>query len=97
MRTWLSAAFVAAALIVVGPGATGKAAAASSVKTDGAGASAATDFGAHRHHGRHHRHARHSRPYSPAYYYARPVFYRPYPYQTPAPFIFGIGFGPAWQ
>lgn len=24
-------------------------------------------------------------------YYARPVFYRPYPYGVPAPFVFGYG------
>ena len=24
----------------------------------------------------------------------RPVYYRPYPYYAPAPFTFGIGFGP---
>lgn len=27
-------------------------------------------------------------------YYARPVFYRPYPYGVPAPFVFG--YGPFW-
>ncbi|EJN14348.1 hypothetical protein PMI42_02088 [Bradyrhizobium sp. YR681] len=33
--------------------------------------------------------ARHDPPY-----YARPVFYRPYPYGVPAPFV--IGYGPFW-
>ncbi|MET0679350.1 MAG: hypothetical protein ABW175_26430 [Bradyrhizobium sp.] len=94
MRTWLSAAFVAGALVVVGPGAIAKANAAPSANSNGAGASTATDFGAHRHHRRHHRHTVYSRKYAPAYY-ARPVFYRPYPYQTPVPFFLGIGFGPA--
>jgi hypothetical protein len=28
-------------------------------------------------------------------YYARPVYYRPYPYAVPAPFVFG--FGPFWR
>lgn len=92
MRSGLSAVFVAAALIVAGPGAI----AAPSAKTNGAGASTSTDFSVDRHHKRYHRHAGHWRPYPPARYYARPVFYRPYPYRTPAPFIFGIGFGPAW-
>ena len=27
-------------------------------------------------------------------YYARPVYYRPYPYGVPAPFV--IGYGPFW-
>ena len=29
-------------------------------------------------------------------YYDRPYYYRPYPYSVPAPFTFGIGFGPVW-
>lgn len=45
---------------------------------------------------------RHVRPYDIARpaarhdprYYARPVYYRPYPYGVPAPFVFG--FGPFW-
>lgn len=28
------------------------------------------------------------------HYYARPVYYRPYPYAVPAPFVFG--YGPFW-
>lgn len=28
------------------------------------------------------------------HYYARPVYYRPYPYGVPAPFVFG--YGPWW-
>jgi len=27
-------------------------------------------------------------------YYARPIYYRPYPYGVPAPFVFG--YGPFW-
>ncbi len=27
----------------------------------------------------------------PPHYYARPVYYRPYPYVVPAPFVFGYG------
>jgi hypothetical protein len=91
MKSWLYGAFVASALVVAGPGAIDFAVAAPSAKTNGA---AATDFSAHRHHRRYHRHAVHARPDAPAYY-ARPVFYRPYPYQTPVPFFLGIGFGPA--
>lgn len=93
MKSWLCAAFVGAVLIVVGPGALEKAVAAPSAKPNGANVSAATDFSAHRHHRRYHRRTVHSRPYAPVYY-ARPVSYRPYPYQTPVPFFLGIGFGP---
>lgn len=35
--------------------------------------------------------------YSPRpdpHYYARPVYYRPYPYAVPTPFVFG--YGPFW-
>jgi hypothetical protein len=91
LRNWLSAAIVAGVLIVAGPGMLGNASAAPSAKTN-ARAFAATDSYSPRHHTRHHR--GHSRP--PAYYYARPVYYRPYPNQTPVPFFLGIGFGPAW-
>ncbi len=28
------------------------------------------------------------------HYYARPVYYRPYPYGVPAPFV--LGYGPFW-
>jgi hypothetical protein len=51
-----------------------------------------TDIGAPRH-ARHHETARRIVPYEP-HYYARPVYYRPYPYGVPAPFVFG--FGPFW-
>ncbi|MBR0821021.1 hypothetical protein [Bradyrhizobium liaoningense] len=45
---------------------------------------------------------RHARPHDiarPAVrhdprYYARPVYYRPYPYGVPAPFV--LGYGPWW-
>ncbi|MGY8669228.1 hypothetical protein Q3C01_43780 [Bradyrhizobium sp. UFLA05-109] len=50
------------------------------------------DFGAPRH-DRSARHVRRSAPYEP-HYYARPVYYRPYPYSVPAPFV--LGFGPWW-
>jgi hypothetical protein len=35
----------------------------------------------------------------PAYqpqYYARPTYYRPYPYALRAPFFLGLAFGPLW-
>lgn len=45
------------------------------------------------------RHARYVEVTQPAVrhdppYYARPVYYRPYPYGVPAPFVFG--YGPFW-
>lgn len=45
------------------------------------------------------RHARYddSTRYTPRldpHYFARPVYYRPYPYGVPAPFVFG--YGPFW-
>jgi hypothetical protein len=55
--------------------------------------SGVTDFSAHR---QVRRHYGHDRPYYQPQYYMRPVFYRPYPYASPAPFTFGIGFGPLW-
>ncbi|BCA08650.1 hypothetical protein BDS110ZK25_77320 [Bradyrhizobium diazoefficiens] len=46
-----------------------------------------------RRHARHDDIARHSASRDPRYY-ARPVYYRPYPYGVPAPFV--LGFGPWW-
>jgi hypothetical protein len=34
-------------------------------------------------------------PYYPAYY-ARPAYYRPYPYPVPAPFFLGFAYLPFW-
>jgi hypothetical protein len=45
------------------------------------------------------RHDRHFDRYvdrSPPSYYARPVYYRPYPYAVPVPFFLGFGFAPRW-
>ena len=36
-----------------------------------------------------------AQPYYPTYY-ARPVYYRPYPYGVPAPFFLGFGYLPYW-
>jgi hypothetical protein len=68
-------------------------------------ANAPTESSARRHVHRHHRYYRYGyRPsrygYGPYYprYYARPYYYEPDPYFTPAPFglSFGFGFGPGW-
>jgi hypothetical protein len=95
MKSLIGAAFVAGALAVGGQAAISPVAAAPQAKTQSAGTSDATDFSAHRHVRRHHRYG-YYRPHDRSYYYNRPVYYRPYPYDTPAPFIFGIGFGPLW-
>jgi len=92
MKTLITAAAVAGALVVAGPAAIDPAAAAApQMKAQTAGISDATDFSARRYHRRYYRHY----GYRP-YYYARPTYYRPYPYYAPAPFPFGIGFGPFW-
>ena len=91
MRTLLGIAALAAAFALNAPVAI---AASEQAPPAGSQVLKSTDFGAHR---RHHRHGqRHYRPYAPPYYYARPVYYRPYPYSVPAPFVFGIGYGPWW-
>jgi hypothetical protein len=95
MKGLIAATLVVGALAVAGPGAIDNAAAASQTKAQRAGTSDATDFSAHRYVRRYDRHHGYYRPnYRP--YYSRPVYYRPYPYYAPAPFTFGIGFGPVW-
>ena len=94
MKGLIGAACIAVVLAVAGPGAIDSAAAAPQAKI--AGTSDAAGFSAHRHVRRHARHHGYYRPGYRSYYYDRPVYYRPYPYASPAPFIFGIGFGPSW-
>ena len=96
MKSLIGAALVAGALVFAGPAAISPVAAARQAKVQSAGTSDATDFSAHRHVRRYHRHHGYYRPYDRPYYYGRPVYYRPYPYDAPAPFTFGIGFGPLW-
>jgi hypothetical protein len=93
----IGATFVAGALAVAGPAAISPVAAAPQAKAHSAGISDTIDFSAHRHVRRDHRHHGNHRPYYRLYYYDRPVYYRPYPYSTPAPFTFGIGFDPLWR
>ena len=95
MRIMIGAALVGGVLAFVGPAAIIPATAASG-KTQTAGTSDATDFSARRYHHRYYRHYGHYRPHYASYYYGRPAYYRPYPYYSPAPFTFGIGFGPFW-
>jgi hypothetical protein len=90
MKSLMATVLVAATLMLSGLAAITAASAAPRAKIQNAGASDATDFSAHRHYRRYYR------PKAQPYYYGRPSYYRPYPYQTPAPFTFGIGFGPSW-
>ena len=99
MKTLIGAACIAGALVFAGPAAIDSAAAASpQVKAQTAGASGATDFSAQRQYRRQYGYGYrpYVRPYHRPQYYARPYYYRPYPYYAPAPFPFGFGFGPYW-
>ena len=97
MTRWIGIAAGAAALALL---TSASATAAATVKPQGTKqqrlAPSVTDVGAQR---RYRRHAvrpySYGRPYQ-RYYYARPTYYRPYPYAVPAPFVFGFGFGPYW-
>jgi hypothetical protein len=88
MTRWIGIA-VALGLMVASPG-------VSTAATQDAAKSKssvfATDIGARRH-ARHHDAVRRVALPEPRYY-ARPVYYRPYPYGVPAPFV--LGFGPWW-
>ena len=93
MKTVIGMAVVAAALAFCGRAAVAAAEVAPHAKPQAAAKSDATDFSARRYYRRYG-----NRPYyrpSPSYY-ARPYYYRPYPYSVPAPFPFGLGFGPPW-
>jgi hypothetical protein len=96
MKHLIGSALVAGALAFAGPAAIHQAAAATpQAQAQSSATKAATDFSARRTYRRHYRHYGY-RPYYQPYYYARPYYYRPYPYYAPAPFPFGLGFGPFW-
>ncbi len=94
MKTLLGMAVVAAALALSGPAAIAATDKAPQVKSLAAVKSDATDFSARRFHRRYDSYGRYYRP--APYNYARPYYYRPYPYALPAPFPFGLGYGPLW-
>jgi len=96
MKGLIHAACIAVVLAAAGPVASDRAAAAPRAIPQRAITSDVTDFSARRHISRHTRHHGYYRPGYRSYYYDRPVYYRPYPYASPAPFTFGIGFGPSW-
>ncbi|WLB54076.1 hypothetical protein AB7008_01890 [Bradyrhizobium sp. 521_C7_N1_3] len=86
MTRWIALAVVAGLAAALPRASTAQ----SVTKSD---ASAGTAIFDARRHARHHDVARRSAPHDPRYY-ARPVYYRPYPYGVPAPFVFG--YGPWW-
>jgi len=92
MKTLMGAAVIAAMVAFGGPAAVAATPATPQAKLQTAATSDATDFSARRYYRRHDGY----RPYYQPYYYARPYYYRPYPYSAPAPFLFGFGFGPFW-
>ena len=97
MKISIGAVILAAALAFGGPAATASAVAPSKAGVHAVGPPApqkATDFSARRHYRRYDRYG--YRPYYRPNYYARPYYYRPYPYDAPAPFPLGFGFGPWW-
>lgn len=85
MTRWIGAA-VALGLIVASPGVS---IAATQDAAKSKASASARDIGARRH-ARHHDAVRQVALPEP-HYYARPVYYRPYPYGVPAPFVFGYG------
>ena len=84
MRTWIAAAIVITGLAFDGPVAI--LAPAEAAQT--ASSPKAADLSPRRY-------IRRYRPYEPTYY-ARPTYYRPYPYALQVPFFLGFGFGPWW-
>ena len=94
MKGWIGAAFVASVLVLAGPASAETSAVAPQATKQTTGTAKAADISARRHYRPYYRYGH--RPYYRAYYYARPYYYRPYPYSSPAPFTFGFGFGPFW-
>jgi hypothetical protein len=89
MMRWIGAVVLAFTLMFSGSAAIHSAAAQAHVQKSRA--SKATDPTAW------HRTQRYAdRRYDRPVYYDRPETYRPYPYVLPAPFPFGLGFGPWW-
>jgi hypothetical protein len=97
MTKWFGAAILVATLMLAGPAAIKSAAASPSAGVSATHVSKATDLSARRRYRHYHRYGyrRYYRPYHPSYY-ARPYYYRPYPYYAPPPFTFGFGIGPWW-
>ena len=89
MKAWIGAACVAATLSLGAPPAMSATKVAPSVKAQAA--SDATRARLFRRYPAYPTYARY--PSYPAYY-ARPYYYRPYPYTVPVPFFLGFGYLP---
>jgi hypothetical protein len=96
MRRWIGAIILA--VLISGGSATIDSAAAVSPQAavQKPAASQAMDFSARPGVARRGVHRHVYRRYDRPHYYDRPETYRPYPYVLPAPFPFGLGFGPWW-
>jgi len=92
MMRWIGAIVLAFTLTFSGSATIHSAAAQAEVqKPQKPQPSKATDLSA-RHRTQRYADRRYDRPV----YDDRPEYYRPYPYVLPAPFPFGLGFGPWW-
>jgi hypothetical protein len=91
MKAWMVVAFVAAALALSAP--TASAGNKSGPQAKAATADA-TDFSARRVYRRYPSYPAYARYPSYPAYYARPYYYRPYPYGVPVPFFLGFGYLP---
>ncbi|MDP1866094.1 MAG: hypothetical protein Q8L13_07100 [Bradyrhizobium sp.] len=97
MKRWIGAAIVTTAVaITLAAGAPIATAAPAKPAMQTADAERATDFSARRYHRRYQHHGIRTYDRPQPRYYARPYYYRPYPYSVPAPFTFGFGFAPGW-
>ena len=94
MKTLIGTVSIAAILALGGPAAVAATNPVPQARPQAAATSDTTDFSARRHHRRYYGYRPYYRPYPQ--YYARPTYYRPYPYYAPAPFPFGLGYGPFW-
>lgn len=92
MRACLGGVCIAAALAFGAPVAVTGADAAPQTKVQTA--SDATDFSARRAYRRYPAYPSYARYPSYPTYYARPYYYRPYPYTVPVPFFLGFGYLP---
>jgi hypothetical protein len=91
MKAWIGVSLVAAALAFASPAAFAETKAAPKAKTAAFGV---TDFGARRVYRRYPAYPAYARYPSYPAYYARPYYYRPYPYGVPVPFFLGFGYLP---
>ena len=93
MKVWIGSALVVTGLALATPAVAGSAGVSQS-KSQAAPKSDVTDLGARRI-DRRYAYRPYAQPYYPTYY-ARPVYYRPYPYAVPVPFFLGFGYLPSW-